>query len=265
MSLLQAIILGVIQGLTEFLPVSSSGHLILGQIFLGLESLEKYILFDLVCHLGTLLAILSVFYKQLYHAVFIDRSRLLQICIAILPLFPLLIIMKPIKGIFDQPQFLFLFFGITALFLFLGLRFGHEKKERLLHAHRWRDPLVIGLFQAFAIFPGVSRSGSTISGARLIGWSKERALNFSFLIAIPTILGGFVLEVLKLYRSLDPNINEGIETGAYIAGFLTSFIVGYGALRLLMKLVLKDGLMVFVWYCLAVSLFCFFMFNFSFQ
>lgn len=262
MSLIQAIILGVIQGLTEFLPVSSSGHLILGQILLGLENLEQYILFDLVCHLGTLIAIFSVFYKQFYHSVFVDRTRLWQICIAILPLFPLLFVLKPVKEVFDQPQFLFFFFASTALLLFLGLRLGREKKETLLHAHRWRDAFVVGLFQVYAIFPGVSRSGSTISGARLLGWSREEALTFSFLIAIPTMLGGAILEMTKLFLSSDPNVNGSAGVDVYIAGFLTSLIVGYGSLRLLMKLVLKDSLMVFVWYCLGLSLFCFFIFNF---
>jgi undecaprenyl-diphosphatase len=261
LNLIQAIILGVIQGLTEFLPVSSSGHLILGQLLLGLDNLGQYILFDLVCHLGTLIAILVVFRKQIYRSFFIDRTRLLQIGVAILPLFPLLIILKPIKDIFDQPEYLSLFFGCTSLLLFLGLRFGHEKKKMFFYAHRWRDPFVIGLFQAFAIFPGVSRSGSTISGARLLGWSREEALSFSFLIAIPTILGGSLLEVVKLLTSSEAHVNGVTGYGVYIAGFVTSLVVGYAALRLLMQLVLKDNLMMFVWYCLGLSLFCFFMFT----
>src|ERR1700722_19484541 len=123
MTLLQAIILGIVQGLTEFLPVSSSGHLALAQRLLGLENLHQYIIFDLVCHLGTLLAVLFVFRKTLQQLFVTQRALLFKVGFGTLPLFPLLFLIKPIKTLFDQPQFLGLFFFITALLLWCGIRF----------------------------------------------------------------------------------------------------------------------------------------------
>lgn len=259
MSLLHAIILGFIQGLTEFLPVSSSGHLILAQVFLGLENLDQYILFDLVCHLGTLIAIVLVFYKQCYTTFFKDPTRLLQIGVALLPLFPLLLILKPIEALFDQPRYLSLFFTITAFLLYAGLKWGYQKADALIHKHRLRDGFIIGVMQALAIFPGISRSGSTVSTARLLGFSRDQALSFSFLLAVPTILGGSFLQFYKLiFHSTD---FLSVPFTSYFAGFITSFIVGYVALRLFIRLVLKDHLGFFVGYCLLLALFCFYQFN----
>lgn len=259
MTLLQAILLGIVQGITEFLPVSSSGHLELAQLLLGLENLDKLILFDLACHLGTLLAIFYVFWNQIL-ATFHDTTRLKQLAIAILPLFPLLLVLKPIKHTFDQPELLYLFFLITACLLFIGCRFGKEKSRPVLQKSRWRDALAIGIFQAGAIFPGVSRSGSTISGASLMGWSRQEAVLFSFLLAIPTILGGTTLEVYKLFKGVEAS-SAGVGSLHYLAGFITSFIVGIAALKLLIQVVNKDKMMLFVWYCLAISLFSFLTFT----
>src|SRR5258705_3070450 len=106
MSTFEAIILGIIQGLTEFLPVSSSGHLELGQYVLGLTHLDRYVLFNLVCHLGTLCAVFAVFLPQIKDTLVSDRKKLIQVIIGTLPLFPLVLLMKPIKSLFDQPQYL---------------------------------------------------------------------------------------------------------------------------------------------------------------
>jgi len=250
-STLEAIILGIIQGLTEFLPVSSSGHLALSQTLLGLKNLEQYILFDLICHLGTLLAIVWVYHKEIRKVLFKDHTQLLQIIVGILPLFPLLLIIKPIKSTFDQPQYLGYFFLTTSLILFLGIRFAETIKTST--KKRWSDPLIIGIFQALAIFPGISRSGSTISAARILGWSRDNSVKFSFLLAIPTILGGATIEGLQLISNPTQTLTQHIPLQAYFAGFLTSLLVGYVALRLLMKMVTQDKLMIFVWYCLILG------------
>lgn len=262
MDLFQAILLGVIQGLTEFLPVSSSGHLILGQIFLGLQNPQTFILFDLCCHLGTLVAIVAFFYKEIYRTLFVERTRLLQVCAALLPLFPLLLLLKPLKALFDQPKYLSVFFAMTSLLLYLGLRFGREKEEKFIRAHRWRDSLMIGLFQAMAVLPGVSRSGATLSAARLAGWSREEAVTFSFLIAIPTILGASFIEAAQLFSSAEQFSSERISLQVYFAGWAASLVVGYAALGLLKKIVMSNQLMLFVWYCLGLSFFCLLAFNF---
>lgn len=255
MTTLEAIILGIIQGITEFLPVSSSGHLQLAQSLLGFEHLDSYIVFNLVCHLGTLLAIFCIFFQQIREALFVDRVRFLQIVIAILPLFPLLMIMKPIKAIFSQPEYLGYFFMLTALLLYLGIRFSRQVPEVKLLQTRWRDALIIGVFQAIAILPGVSRSGSTISAGRILGWSKQEAITFSFLLAIPTILGGMTLEMLQIARGASESALPAVGFWQYAAGFITSFGVGYLALQMLKTIAGKDKFIYFVWYCLFIGIF----------
>ena len=250
----EAIILGIVQGLTEFLPVSSSGHLTLGQYLLGMQDLHQYVLFDLICHLGTLLAIFLIFFGDIKKLLTQDFTRFKQVVLATLPLFPLALIIKPLHSLFDQPQLLGFFFMITALLIYAGNKY----PARLAHTtskSSWRDPLIIGLFQAGAILPGVSRSGSTISAARMLGWDRSEAIVFSFMLAIPAILGGTVLELLQLlFRTSSAQTAPHVGWDAYFFGFLTSFVVGALALVLLMRLAAKDRLMIFAWYCLGLGI-----------
>ncbi|MBA3958068.1 MAG: undecaprenyl-diphosphate phosphatase [Parachlamydiaceae bacterium] len=249
MSTIQAFILGIIQGLTEFFPISSSGHLQLGQYFLGLTNLEHYILFDLICHLGTLFALVIVFAQNIRNLFAGDRTRLQQVILGTLPLFPLVLLMKPIKALFDQPQYIGYCFLFTALLLSLGIRAQHKQIQP--SNRPWRDALYIGMFQAVAILPGISRSGSTISGAQMIGWKRQDAISFSFLLAIPAILGGLTLETLKLLQTGSSASTHIPSVGflQYFTGFLTSFVMGYFALQWLIKLAAKDKFVYFVWYC----------------
>lgn len=261
MSTFEAILLGIIQGLTEFLPVSSSGHLTLVQTLLGLEHLDRYILFDLVCHMGTLCSIFFIFYQPIISLFKTNRAQLGQIVIGTLPLFPLVLILKPIKAVFDSPEYLGYFFLITAVLLWLGIRFGSTESSQSLQTKKWRDPWIIGLFQAFAILPGVSRSGSTISGARLLGWGFQDALRFSFLLAIPAILGGTVLEAGQLILKPQDYPHANLDFVQYGAGFLASFVFGYGALRWLMSMGTGNKFIYFVWYCLLIGFFSLWYFN----
>lgn len=251
MTIWQAFLLGLIQGITEFLPVSSSGHLALGQYFLGFENLQDYILFDLVCHLGTLGAILCVFFPLIRESLNLQTTRFWQVVLGTLPLFPLVLILKPIKSLFDHPQLLGPCFLFSACLLFASLywRFPVSSPNK----RKWQDPLTIGLFQAVAILPGISRSGSTISAARLLGWQKEQALQFSFLLAIPAILGGSILEGWKAWHAPVAALSA-VNPWAFIVGFGTSFIVGYFALRLLIRLVIQDKWSYFAWYCLGLGI-----------
>jgi len=255
MTLWQAFLLGIIQGITEFLPISSSGHLILGQYFLGFEELQDYILFNLVCHLGTLTAILYLFFPIVKESLNIYHPRFWQIFLGTLPLFPLVLILKPIKSLFDQPEFLGPCFLISAGILFTSLycRFPFTRHRTALPPYKWQDSLTIGLFQAIAILPGISRSGSTISAARLLGWSKESAIQFSFLLAIPAILGGSLLEGWHAWRSPNdtlPSLNPWI----FIVGFFTSCLVGTFSLWILIRLVIQDKWNYFAWYCLVLGI-----------
>lgn len=244
-----AALLGIIQGLTEFFPVSSSGHLELAQHLLGFQQVQHYILFDLICHLGTLFAIFFILlpYVQL------NKNRVFQVILGTLPLFPLVLILKPIKNLFDQPQYLGLCFLFTSALLFLSQRNWFSREQRP------SDAIKIGLFQAVAILPGISRSGSTISGARLLGWSKEEAFTFSFLLAIPAILGGTTLELYQLIKT--PSISAEIPLFSYFVGFFFSFVVGCITLRLLKHMLLHDKWFYFAWYCLFLGIFTTWWFN----
>jgi undecaprenyl-diphosphatase len=247
----QAFLLGLIQGVTEFLPISSSGHLALGQYFLGFEHLQDYILFDLICHLGTLLAIFYVFFPLIKESLTTQTSRFWQVVLGTLPLFPLILILKPLKALFDHPQLLGPCFLLSACLLFASLYWRLPSYSN--HQRKWRDPLAIGLFQAIAVLPGISRSGATISAARLLGWQKEQAIQFSFLLAIPAILGGTVLEGWKAWHA-SAAANFPIDLWTFVIGFLTSFIVGCFALRLLIRLVIQDKWIYFAWYCLGLGI-----------
>jgi len=259
MTTLQAILLGIVQGLTEFLPVSSSGHLKLFQAIFGLQSLESYLLFDLVCHMGSLVAIVFFFLDEIKSLFSVSKIVLLQIAIALLPLLPLIYVMKPIKKIIASPEFLCFFFWITAFLLFLCSRYGYSLTFQELRNRRFSNPFIIGLFQALALFPGISRSGSTITAARLLGWNKEQAFSFSFLLAIPTIIGGTFLELLQSKES--SSVLPDIHISAYLIAFILSFIVGFFALFLLKKMLIQGRLMVFSWYCIFIGMLSFWLFT----
>ena len=247
----QALLLGIIQGITEFLPISSSGHLALGQYFLGFENLQDYILFDLVCHLGTLMAIFYFFFPVIKESLNVQNKQFWMIVIATLPLFPLVFILKPIKALFDQPQFLGPCFLFSSALLFAGiyLRLPLFSQSKL----KWKDAVAIGTFQAIAILPGISRSGATISAANLLGWQKEQAVSFSFLLAIPAILGGVVLEGWQAWHAPSISIST-VNPWAYFIGFTTSCFVGILSLLLLMRAITHNKWCYFAWYCLTLGL-----------
>ena len=259
LNILEATILGIIQGLTEFLPISSSGHLKLVEYFLGFENLDQYIPFDVACHTGTLLAIFWVFAKEIREIFTKNHTKLLQIILGTLPLLPCILFLKQIKSLFNELHLLGIFFLITSLLLFLATRFGWEKSKPQLEQSRWWDPIIIGFFQAMALLPGVSRSGSTIAGARLLGWPAEQAISFSFLLAIPAILGGMTIESMSLAFGSQQVIS--VSLGAYLAGFFTSFLVGLASLHLLIKLAMKNRFMYFVWYTLILGIMVLLYFN----
>ncbi len=247
MTIWQAFLLGIIQGITEFLPVSSSGHLALFQSLLGLEHPKNYIFFDLICHLGTLFAIILIFFQVIKKSLNIYHSNFWQVFIGTLPLFPLVLVLKPIQSIFNDPRFLGPCFIFSSILLFLSqtTRLSQQPKK-------WRDSLMIGMFQAIAILPGISRSGATISAARMLGWNKETAIQFSFLLAIPAILGGIILESGKLWK-------EGVEIfsldlSIYFAGFFTSFLIGLFSLWILIRWLVQDMWYYFGWYCLLLGI-----------
>ena len=262
MTVLEAIILGLVQGLTEFLPVSSSGHLVLTERLLGLDG--GYVRFIVMVHLGTLVAVLAVYRLEvlrLLKGVFIGRIRLrngrwrfsnpdtrlaLLLGVATIPaaLFGFLTA-SWIRDIFSRPWLVGLSLLVTGSILF-GLRFVGDRKGK----PNFFRAVLVGLAQAVAIFPGVSRSGLTISAGIYSGIERTRAADFCFLLSIPIILGTALYE----FRGI---VGEGVpdrEMLILLVGALTAALSGYGAIKLLLGVVRRRGLHCFAYYCWLVGL-----------
>jgi undecaprenyl-diphosphatase len=239
MTFLQALILGIVQGLTEFLPVSSSTHLALARRFMSIEHTEGMVYFDLLCHLGTLLAVFIALRKEIWKAL-THLPTFARLTVALLPLIPAYFLFKPLRPLLVDHTGLFLI-GTSMLLFFASLKVSAQQPK-------WRHVLSIGVAQSLALLPGISRSGSTIAMGRLCGWEWADAARFSFLLAIPTILGGTFLETMR---------SNPVEIAwiPSLIGFLSSFIVGLLALRLLFWILEgKQGLRPFAWYCLGLGL-----------
>lgn len=245
MSYLEIIFLGAVQGIAEFLPISSSGHLTILQDLLDrkLETVEV----NVVLHLGTLLSILVVFWRDLLRLP--SQPRLcLAIVVATLPLIPVGLFLKDwLEATFQNTLWAGVCLCLTAVLLALYPRIEHD--DRGLDGVTLRDALIVGLFQAAAPLPGISRSGSTIFGGLLAGLSRDAAARFSFLIAIPAIGGATVLYAKDLWRGS----GEGTAAGPLIAGAAVAFAVGALSLRWLLRLVNRRKLWPFAAYCALVG------------
>jgi undecaprenyl-diphosphatase len=249
MTFLQAVILGLVQGITEFFPVSSSAHLKLAKWLIGVVDGEHLVYFDLVCHTGTLLALLIYLRKDVWE-ILCDWKKMALYFVALIPLVPAYFFMKPIRVLASEPQYLGYALMITA-----GLLFAASRKKSEAATVKWRHVAWVGAMQTLALVPGISRSGSTICAGRFCGWSWKEAAKFSFLLAIPTILGGELLETFKDHGSC------GITRGCYAGGFLASFALGLVGVRFVFWVYEKEKVKPFAWYCLAAGLFAWFVFN----
>jgi undecaprenyl-diphosphatase len=304
MTFFQSIILGIVQGLTEFFPVSSSAHLGLAKWLMGIENGEHFLYFDLVCHSGTLLA-LVLFLRRDIAALLKSPKALLLMALALCPLVPAYFLMKPLRIAASDPAYLGFFLMFTALLLFLAslkksqtqdvycdrsksvknakeaardfvsgtrdvLRDTARSEDQKCAAKltpadshflggsgitlpKVKDVVCIGFMQTMALLPGISRSGSTIAAGRLLGWDWLAAARFSFLLAIPAILGGQALETLKLLRgSLAPAAE--VSASCYAAGFIASFALGLVGAPVMFKIYERGIVRPFAWYCLAAGL-----------
>ena len=254
METLDAIILGIIQGLTEFLPVSSSGHLELGKAILGDNSIpEESLLFTIVLHFATALSTIVIFRKDILNLIkgalqFKWNEDLQFICKIIISMVPAVII-----GLFFETQLEALFGGnillvgcmliITAALLFLA-----DKAKDTNKKVSYKNAFLIGISQAIAMLPGISRSGATISTSVLLGNDKTKAARFSFLMVIPLIFGKIAKDIL----SGDLTYNSGNIT-ALSAGFIAAFIAGLFACTWMISLVKKSKLSYFAIYCAIVG------------
>ncbi len=247
MSIWYAMLLGLIQGLTEFLPVSSSGHLVLMQKVLGLDTAAS-LFFDTMLHLGTLVAVCVVFYQEIWDMLkkpIQKKVGLILISTAVTVAITLLF-----RDFFEASfggAFLGVEFLITAAILFLNERFAQGKKT--IPQMTALQAAGVGLMQGISVLPAVSRSGATIAGSRFFGLKKKDAAEFSFLLSIPAILGSVVLQI--------PDVLEtGIHNepwGAIFLGVLVAGVSGYFAIRFMIRLIVKKSLVGFAWYTAALG------------
>ncbi len=240
MSIFQAIILGFVQGLTEFFPVSSSAHLRLAKWLMGVAG-DQY--FDLICHSGTLLALIIYLRRDVWE-VLTSVRKMGTYALALVPLVPAYFLLKPLRLMASEPEYLGYALMATGVMLFAAGRIKEVNPSK-----KWQHVLCIGVMQTMALIPGISRSGSTISAGRFCGWEWREAARFSFLLAIPTILGGELLEAMKEHG------NSGVSTGCYVGGFLASFALGLVAVRFIFWVYETGKVKPFAWYCLGVGLF----------
>lgn len=262
MDWLQALVLGIIQGLTEYLPVSSSGHLAIGSYFFGLEDGESNLMFTIAVHVATVLSTLVILWKEvvwLFKGVLKfqwndEMKYFVNILISMIPV--------GIVGVFFKDT-VEEFFGSgltlvgTMLFVTAALlAFAYFAKPRQKEEISKRDAFIIGLAQACAVMPGLSRSGSTIATGLLLGNKKEKLAQFSFLMVIPPILGEALLDCLKIAKDGYESVASGISPLALCVGFVTAFLFGCLACKWMINIVKKGKLIYFAIYCLIVGAVC---------
>ncbi|MFT6370162.1 MAG: undecaprenyl-diphosphatase [Maribacter sp.] len=255
MEILDAIILGIIQGLTEFLPVSSSGHLELGKAILGDNSVpEESLLFTVILHFATALSTIVVFRKDVWEILsglfrfkWNEESQFsVKIIISMLPaVFVGLFFEEELEAFFGgNIRFVGFMLLITALLLYFA-----DKAKDTNKKVSFATALIVGISQAIAMLPGISRSGATISTSVLLGVDKSKAARFSFLMVVPLIFGKIAKDLLS--GDLTFNGENNVAMGA---GFIAAFIAGLAACTWMIKLVQKSKLSYFAVYCLIVGL-----------
>ncbi len=257
MSWFEALILGLIQGLTEYLPVSSSGHLAIGQALFGMNDGADNLMFTVAVHVATVLSTIVILWSEIdwiLKGLFkcelnAETKYVLNIIVSMIPV--------GIVGLFfkDQVEEIFgsglLVVGFCLLITASLLIFSYYAKPRQKEHISWKDALVIGIAQAIAVLPGVSRSGSTIATGLMLGNKKESLAQFSFLMVIPPILGEALLDVLKMLKGED--VMGGIDTLPLVIGFLAAFLSGCVACKWMINIVKKGKLIYFGIYCAIVG------------
>lgn len=263
MTIFQAIFLGILQGITEFLPISSSGHLVIIPFLLGwVFPADQIFPFDVLIQISTLIALITFYWNDLTQ---IAKAMLMGIknkkpfaeiqartgWLAILATIPAgvvgLLFKKQIETVFSRPDIASALLIVTAIFLFLSEKIG--KKTRNITSLNWFDAVVMGISQAVSIFPGISRSGSTISGGLARNLNRKTAAQFTFLMAIPIMAAAGLLSFLDLIKMAD--LFHFLPV--MIIGFVTSGIVGFFSIRWLLKYITNHSLVPFAIYCLILG------------
>ena len=242
MEIWQAIILGLLQGLTEFLPVSSSGHLVIVQNFLGV--IRTGVTFDIAVHLGTALAVAYYFRDQLL-AIARNFRLLALLIVASIPAAVFgLAFQDFLESLFSQVVAVGFALLVTGTILWLAETYSRQGKDaKKLEQISYQDALIIGLGQAVAIVPGISRSGSTIATALLRNVNRESAAEFSFLMSLPVILGAAFLELIDLGSAA-----SSLSVVPIFAGLVTAFFSGLAAIYFLLAIIRRHSLKIFAYY-----------------
>jgi undecaprenyl-diphosphatase len=264
MTIFQSIILGIIQGLTEFLPISSSAHLVITPYLLNWKiPAQDGFIFDVLVQLGTLFAVIIYFRKDLYHIILSVLDGLIRrrpfaepasrlgwlLVLATIPAILAGLLFKDwVERAFASPLAAGLFLLGTAALLVIAEWLG--KRQRKMDSLTWLDALIVGLFQVVSLLPGISRSGSTISGGMLRNLDRLSAARFSFLMSVPVMIGAGVLAGVHLVQSA----NFGGQVIPLATGFIAAAIVGYLAIRWLLSFLTKRPLYIFAIYCLVACL-----------
>ena len=256
MGIIEAIILGIVQGLTEFLPVSSSGHIELGKAILNIQTTDN-LLFSIVVHGATAFSTIIVFRKviiELFKGLlqFKNNESLhytLKIIISMIPVGIIGVLFEDkIEALFTgNVLFVGVMLIITGILLTITFYFKNTNKDV-----SFGRAIIIGFAQAVAILPGISRSGSTISTALILGVDKEKATRFSFIMVLLPIIGATLLKVKDYIDT--PALSGGISMAALVIGFSAAFISGLAACTWMIKIVRKGKLIYFAYYCFAVGL-----------
>lgn len=242
--------MGLVQGLTEFLPVSSSGHLVLLSNIFGVE---ESLFISILLHVATLLSICVVFYKDIFALLRHPFSKnTLMLVVATIPTCLIVLVLMPfIKSSFGG-SFLPASFLITAVLLVVTELFAKNKKTK---EFSYKTAIIMGIAQSFAVFPGISRSGSTICAGILSGGDKKECAKFSFLMSIPIILLSLVMEI---YEGVSGGISISYPISAIIISFIIAFLSGIFAIKFMMRLTEKGKLWWFSCYLLLLSVVTFF-------
>lgn len=236
------------QGLAEFLPISSSGHLVLAREIMGISG--NYLLFDMLLHVGTLFAIFIVFFKDLLALFKPPFKTLGMIVLASIPAVIVgLVFDSQVEALFSGAKYICFFFLFTALLMLATEIIGKRVKEP--KEFTLKTALFMGVMQGIAVFPGISRSGSTIFGGTCAKTKREQVAKFSFFMSIPVILGGAVLELFDLGGG------AAVEWYCILGGMLASFISGLIAIKLMLKVIAKADYKWFSLYLLIVSVLTF--------
>lgn len=249
MTVLQGIILGIIQGLTEFLPISSSAHLKIAESLLGIEG--NLMAFDVFLHVGTLIPVLLVFWNDIWALIKKPFQKLTFLLItATLPIVIITVLLGDVVDfLFQGGTFIAFAFIITGTLLLFSdkIENGYKNKDEITFI----DAIVIGCIQAIAIVPGVSRSGSTITGALFRKLDKKTAASFSFLLSVPAILGALVLQIKDYFTGqMDLSSLAVVPT---LAGFFAAMVSGYVAIRFMLNIIRNRKLKYFSYYVYAFA------------